>query len=236
MRKLLIVGDSLSMSRYEDGVGYEQMYSSHLALAFPERLVVNASERSNSSKRIASNSYLVEYVFPMMPGVVIIQIGVVDCLPRLLTDFQRIAVSLASKNSITKKLADKYIANLSKRRFQITKKKPLSLIPREKFEENIKSIKSMLILRNPEIKFIVVDIPCPGKNLVEKSYDSNSFVQNYNHILRNVFACQNSRFIDLYETTKLNSSMILKDGYHINSAAHEYIFQSARDILREWKF
>lgn len=236
MKKLLIIGDSLSMSRHEDGIGYEEMYSSNLAIAFPERLVVNASERANSSKRISSSSYLSEYVYPMKPDVTVIQIGVVDCLPRLLTEFQRRVLSIASRLPITRGVAKKYIERLSKRRLQITKKRPMSFVSRDDFEKNLNLIKLAVISESPLSKFILIDIPCPSKALTEKSYGADDVARDYNNILRNIFNCENSKFIEFYEATKTHPSMLLSDGYHISKLGHDYLFNSLRDILNEWEF
>ncbi|MFA6013583.1 MAG: GDSL-type esterase/lipase family protein [Gallionellaceae bacterium] len=236
MKKLLIIGDSLSMSRHEDGIGYEEMYSSHLAIAFPERLIVNASERANSSNRISSSSYLGEYVYPMKPDVTVIQIGVVDCLPRLLTDYQRRIVSIGTRFRITRGVTTRYLEHLSNRRYQITKKRPISFVSRADFEKNLSLIKSVLISENPHCKFVVIGIPCPSKALTEKSYGADDFVREYNNILRNVFNCKNSKFIEFYEATKNNPSLLLHDGYHISGLGHNYLFHSTRDILSEWAF
>ena len=236
MKKLLIIGDSLSMSRHEDGIGYEKMYSSLLALAFPSRLIVNASERANSTKRISSSAYLGEYVYPMKPDVAIIQIGVVDCLPRLLTDFQRRAVSLASRLSLTKGLANRYIEHLSKRRLQATEKRPMSLVSLYDFEENLRLFRSALTAKNSEARFILITIPCPGKAVTEKSYNADNLVVQYNNILRKIFLHGNSKFVDLYEATKCDMSLLLQDGYHISEFGHEYLFRSTRNILNDWAF
>ena len=236
MKKLLIIGDSLSMSRYEDGISYEEMYSSRLAFAFPERLVVNASERANSSNRISSKSYLVEYVYPMKPHITIIQIGVVDCLPRLLTQFQRRVVSITTRLRMTKKLTDHYIQYLSMRRFQITKRRAMPFVSQNDFEKNLNILKSELISINPLSRFIVVGIPCPSKFLTNKSYAADDFVREYNNILRSIFDFNTSKYIDLYEATKHDPSLLLNDGYHISRLGHEYLFHTVKNTLCEWVF
>lgn len=236
MKKLLIVGDSLSMSRHEEGVGYEQMYSSQLAISLPGRLIVNASERANSTIRIASSSYLGEYVYPMMPDVMIIQIGIVDCLPRLFTNFQRRVVSIASRISMTKGLANSYVGYMSKSRINITRKRPMSFVPITDFEKNLRHLITAVNSGKSQCKFIVIDIPCPGHGLNEKSYGADKFVCEYNDVLRSVFYERDSKFVELYAATLDNPSLLLRDGYHISEQGHRYLFNATRDILHEWEF
>lgn len=236
MNRLLIIGDSLSMSRYGEGVGYEDMYSSRISIAFPGRLIINASERGNTTARACTPAYMDEYVHPLMPDVVVLQLGVVDCLPRLLTELQRRLVAISSRFSITKILANRYVAYLSRRRLQITKKRPMSLVSREAFERNCRLIQSILIHDNPDVRFVVIDIPCPASSLSEKSYGADELVAEYNSILRRIFDARKSRFVDLYETTRCNPALLLPDGYHLNSGGHDFIFLSVKKILDEWTF
>ncbi len=236
MNRLLIIGDSLSMSRYCDGIGYQDMYSSRISIDFPGRLIINASERGNTTTRVCTSVYLDEYVHPLAPDVAVLQLGVVDCLPRLLTELQRRLIEISSRFPITKFLAGKYVSYLSRQRFQITKKRPRSLVSREDFENNCRLIKSILIQDNPKVKFLVIDIPCPTSSLNEKSYGADEFVAEYNEILRRTFGACNSRFVDLYQKTKNNPDLLLSDGYHISSDGHHFIFLSVKKILDEWGF
>ena len=223
------------MPRHKEGIRYEQMYASHLSFFRPEILVVNASERANTTNRIVSSSYLDEYVHPMMPDVTILQLGIVDCFPRLLTNFQRRAVHIASRIRLTKRLADYYIKYLSKRRFEITKKRLISYVSIWDFERNLKLIKSIVMTINSKSKFIVINIPCPGPTLAEKSFDVDGVVQKYNSILNQVFY-SDAKFVNLYEETRSNPNLLLADGYHINCLGHEYIFICCRNILQQWRF
>src|SRR5690606_11192288 len=72
VKKLLIVGDSLSMSRHREGVTYEQMYPTLLACHLKNWLVINGSVRANTSRQIISENYQEEYILPLLPDVVVL--------------------------------------------------------------------------------------------------------------------------------------------------------------------
>ena len=219
------------MQRSKEGVSYEHMYSSLLSYSFPRRLIVNASERSNTTKRIIQSSYLDEYVYPMVPDVTVLQLGIVDCFPRVLTNFERRVVHLASGISLTENLADYYINYLSRRRLEITKNRYIPYVSIKDFEANLKLIKSTIMTINCEHKFIIINIPCPGSNLTKRNFDVDGIVRKYNAVLDKVFL-SDAGFINLYDETKYNSNLLLEDGYHINSMGHKYIFNALKNILQ----
>jgi acyl-CoA thioesterase-1 len=233
VKKLLIAGDSLSMSRHEFGIDYEKMYSSGLAASFPGRLVVNASLRANSTRRIVSDDYLQEYIRPMQPNVIILQIGVVDCLPRLLGDFERKCISLLSRATITGKLTAYYLRLKTAHRYAITKKHPRTIVPQDEFDRNLKVLRK----NAPSgCRFIIINIPHPGDDLIKKSYGVAENIQRYNASLAIAFNDENSIIVDLYGATIANPNYLLADGYHISSIGHAFLFQKLSKLLVSMDF
>lgn len=216
------------MSRHGFGIDYEKMYSSGLAVFFPGRLVINASLRANSTRRIVSDDYLQEYMLPMQPDVVILQIGVVDCLPRLLGDFERKFISLLSRIPITRKLTAYYLRLKTAHRYAITKKHPRTLIPQDEFDRNLKTFRKTA---PSGCRFIIINIPHPGVDLIKRSYGVADNIQRYNASLAIEFNDKNSMIVDLYGATITNPNYLLDDGYHISTIGHAYLFKKLSELL-----
>lgn len=91
MKTVLIVGDSLSMVRPGDGLYLNDIYPYLLQ----EQLgagyyVVNASQRANDTSKVVLDSYLSESVCSSRADVVVLQLGIVDCTPRLFSEVQKV--------------------------------------------------------------------------------------------------------------------------------------------------
>lgn len=223
MKKILIIGDSLSMSRHVDGITYDVMYSTLLSNVFRDWLVVNGSQRANTSRRVVDRSYQEEYLLPLRPDFVILQIGVVDCLPRLLSRTERIALSILTKLNLTSRVAKYYISYKSSRRLRFTKRKQMFFVDALEFQKNLLELKK--ILSELTCKVIVINIPCPGQKLRERSYGVDASVLKYNNIICTVFGDLENRIIDLYEMTRCDPLLLLSDGYHIQAGGHKLIFE-----------
>lgn len=223
MKKLLIVGDSLSMSRHREGVTYEQMYSTLLACHLKNWLVINGSVRANTSRQIISENYQEEYILPLLPDVVVLQVGVVDCLPRLMSKYERRILGVFSRIQGFRRLARFYISFKSKRRLYFTKKKQISFVGSSEFESNMMQFRNLM--RRIGCKVIAINIPHPGPGLSERTFGVGEAVSRYNGIIDQVFSGSAHAVVDLYNMTKSNPSLLQDDGYHIRWECHELLYK-----------
>ncbi len=232
MKKLLIVGDSLSMSRHREGIAYEQMYSTLLACHLKNWLVINGSMRANTSRRIISETYQEEYVLPLLPDLVVLQVGVVDCLPRLMSKYERRILWVLSRIQGFRRIARFYISFKSKRRLYFTKKKQIAFVGSCEFESNMISFRDLM--SRIGCKLIVINIPHPGPGLTERTFGVEEAVSRYNGIIDRVFSGAEYAVIDLYNMTKSNPHLLQDDGYHIRGECHELLYKAIceNDLLR----
>ncbi|MGX5659529.1 SGNH/GDSL hydrolase family protein [Castellaniella ginsengisoli] len=224
MKKLLIVGDSLSMSRHREGVTYEQMYSTLLAFHLKNWLVINGSVRANTSRQIISEAYQEEYVLPLLPDVVVLQIGVVDCLPRLMSKYERRILGVLERIQGFRRMARFYISFKSKRRLYFTKRKQIAFVEASEFADNI--IKFRDLLSRIGCRVIAINIPYPGPGLSERTFGVGEAVSRYNGIIDRVFSGAEHVVVDLYGMTKSDPSLLQDDGYHIRGKCHQLLYKA----------
>lgn len=232
MKKLLIAGDSLSMSRYRDDVPYDAMYSTLLATRLRDWLVVNGSLRANTSRRVVSIDYQEEYVLPLSPDVVVLQVGIVDCMPRLMSKYERHIVGLMARVRGFRYLARLYISFKSKRRYFFTKNKKIVFVGAPEFRSNI--IKFRDLLGGLGCGVIAINIPCPGKRLSDRTFGVDGVVSEYNKIIDEVFCGAGCAIVDLYGMTRSNPSLLQDDGYHIRRECHELIYEEILGKVAAW--
>lgn len=94
----ILVGDSLSMPRYETGVQVEDTYSYSLEMWWRERysrvITWSLSEGGVTLQHLVGNSH--DFLSRVGPGridVCIVHLGIVDCAPRPLPYLMRPALS-----------------------------------------------------------------------------------------------------------------------------------------------
>lgn len=226
--KILIAGDSLSMSRYVDDIQFEEIYPIIVQLNCPGVLVVNGSERSNSSRRIVTDNYCDEYLRPLIPDCVVIQIGIVDCAPRVFTDAEKRLLSIMGRIPVVRFIANLIVKLGSMYRLPITRKRMLTTVSSEEFYKNLCDFVEEIYRINPGCQLVMINIVCPGEKIKERSYGVMSSALKYNQILEEVASNYKAEIIDLYTFTQEHPEALLQDGYHIGKLAHRFIYDNLK--------
>lgn len=228
MKKILLVGDSISMVRPNEGVYFQDLFVTKLNIEFPGNIIVNAALRSNDTQNILKDNFLNEYVYPLAPDIIILQLGIVDASPRIFTRKEKILLSLLSKNSIMKPLANRIIKYRSERRFEFTKKRAISSVTLSDFKNNLDNFLTICRNCNSQVSFIIINICKPGDFMTERNFGINSQIMSYNSVLTNFSEHNHFQIIDVYNYTSENADTLLPDGYHITRKTHIYLYEQLR--------
>jgi acyl-CoA thioesterase-1 len=216
MNKIVIIGDSLGLPRPE--LPYEETYPYILQkLVGPEVSVIPRNVRLNDTN--VQLKMLVEDIELFKPDVVVMQLGIVDCAPRIFGRFeQKVARRLNRVFPI--------VAITSKYRYTITKAIPKVYVSKNKFRENLQKIFGYIEKRN--IKLIVVGIADTSAINKSKSYSYEKNIIDYNNIIYETMADKNM-FIDLYQ---YGDEILLEDGIHINGKGGKLLAERIVEKLK----
>lgn len=224
--KLLIAGDSLSMSRHVDGITFEQTYAVLTQRALPGALVINGSERASSSRRIGSEDYLDEYLRPLSPDHVVVQVGVVDCTPRIFTDGERRVLGLMQRVPLLRAVSAAIIRAASRHRAAITSRRNMPMIALDEFDRHLRTFIAEARRIRGGCRVALVNIACPNATFLSRNPGALAFVERYNAALASIAAESGSRVIDLFDFTRRHPESLLPDGYHINAMAHQFLHKA----------
>lgn len=157
------------------------------------------------------------------PDIVIIQLGIVDCAPRLI-----------KTRSIHRKLVNfmpaafrmKYLTFLKRFRGRTASRVDVKL---SAFKGNIENYIARAKVQSVQ-KLIFIGIALPDASFVSKSPQIESNVINYNSVLRSASLSENF----VYFMEPLNSKVhegIFVDGYHPNEKGHSIIWSYIKSEL-----
>jgi hypothetical protein len=231
VKHALVVGDSLSMVRQEAGIGLRDLYWYQLHQSLPGLYVRDGAQRNNTSRQILSNEYDVELVAPTAPDLVLLQIGIVDCTPRIVRPWEREVLSLASKLPLAYRFASWFVRRRSQQRYDLTRKHPFSLVPLAEYRDNIAAFLARVRATNRDCWFVHIDIPCPTGPMASRNYGIVPAVERYNQAARDAVLASGGAAIDLFAFTREHPDALLEDGYHLGHAAHHYLADELRKLV-----
>jgi lysophospholipase L1-like esterase len=239
--KILTIADSLAMPRKEgnDVVLWNEtwVYILEKELRKTDRdiQIVNRAERAKTMSSLEAPSLFSEYVELFQPDTIIIQLGVVDSMPRIFSlDEQKILnLQIRSRFLIPDWLKKQIISNRTKRRQTITAKNPLKkvyTVP-EKFPHYLSAFINRCRTFNPDIKFLIIPILTDEQRMDSKSPGSTGNKNLYNSLLNKI--CAENRNVQMLneEVFRVVSAKIFcSDGYHLNKEGNLLL---AEEILKK---
>ena len=233
---VVIIGDSLGAPRPWVGVDLKRTYGLQLAAYLGgEFFVANYSAGDNSSARSSKESFLRTYVRASDISYAVIHLGIVDCAPRLLSNFERLLGAVASRSEIFNFFFKLYVSFKSRHRYWLTKRFPRTLVPLPAFEANYRRLINELISTNPIKNIFLLEVAYPGSFLIEKSFNILGNINAYNDVIHRV-AAENPSLIDVigvFQQTKAHPDWITpEDGHHILPEAHDWIAQQLQDRIK----
>lgn len=158
------------------------------------------------------------------PDLVIFQIGVNDCAPRLFKKNTRCIIFNEYFRKIT---FDFFLKLISYFRYSFTKLRKLVYVSKENYEKNINTICDEILKYNSKCKFIYIST-AKSDNLDKKSYHYNQNIEEYNLILKNKFK---ENYIDINSLISKNG--LIFDNIHLNKESHEKLYQVLKNKIGE---
>ena len=195
MKKVLCIGDSLSLPR--EGLLFEDTWLFNLKLEFSNLDFISVSTRGSTTNVLVSlggnqnsidfppGSDTLEFYFPKF---IILQLGIVDCAPRLILPgtFKSVLVKL-----LPAKFRDFYLLFLKK---VSNRKRDRVYVDKEKFRKNILNYLDRC-KKNKVEKVVIIAIAIPDKTMEVKNPEMVLNVNEYNSIYEDV--CKGYEFVKL---------------------------------------
>jgi len=222
--KLLIITDSVSMPR--PGIPYESTWIYKLKKEFPNLDIIDKAARGSTSMRLVTEGGGgVDLLETYMPDIVILQIGITECAPRL---FKKHGVEYFFMNKIlTQKLRQKYIDYIKLYR---VRKAELADVPPVIFKKNLQNYCKRA--NDYGTKVLIIKILKATDLYIKKSPNIQQSIDLYNSIIDSVAA----EFVNVTTLSPLqghhNIDELCIDELHINKAGHELYFLAISNRIK----
>lgn len=187
---------------------YEQTYPYLLQQELGRNEVVPRNLRLNDTAHQFKMMH--EDVGLFKPDVVVMQLGIVDCAPRLFWRFEHKLVSYINKFIPV-------VGFISKFRYPLTRVFPKVYVSKNRFRTNLRKIFNYL--RKHDIETIVINIADTSEVNKSKSYKYEDNIRDYNAILYDETPDKNL-FIDIFS---YGSDILLEDGIHLNEYGNKVV-------------
>jgi hypothetical protein len=225
---LVILGDSLPLPRPNEGVLFEHTYPSILQrMLNGNAYVINRSKRANNSRKAALPNNLSADITDFNPEVLIYHIGIVDCAPRLFSEFQQKILE-----KMPSFISRRIIKFFSSKRYFFTRTFPKVYVKRKAFYKNVKQ--TISFAKQYTDKIILVGICHANSNVLKKSF---SFADNVNKYNDELIKISNELGVDYLDTRLLNPEHdLLSDGIHYNLSANEKLAMAILEKIKSLGF
>jgi lysophospholipase L1-like esterase len=231
LKTITIVSDSLGLPRTnEEGLSEISIYKTYhylLQQKLFDRYYVNfRGDRGMTTRFLANPAFLNDHVILNNSPHVIIQLGIVDCAPRIITLNQKRIIRLLEKYNIKiiNWLTRSYIQFKSSHRKIFTHYFPKVYVEENKFKKNLTSGTKRL-LESGVKKIIFINIADTCEENKKRSFGFQRNISNYNKILGSIVKRydKNATLINLFELTSKDNSLMLRDGIHLSQKGNKII-------------
>lgn len=212
MKRVLILTDSLALPRENpEMIKYDQTWVNLLKKHYD---IIQSSIGGATSFEIYCQACSLRFC---EPEITLIQVGVVDCAPRALTQLED---QILNKYWITRVFLKVFMPHFSK---FLRKYRKISYQSPKKFIKYLREIKELLAKSD----IYALSILPASDQWEEKVPGIKKKVYEYNTLLSNEFG---PNFIDLSD---INMDGIMSDFHHINAIGHSFIYQKVVNNLKE---
>lgn len=230
MNIITILGDSLSMARIEDGISYKDTYSFLLSEYLKtDYLVLNKSKRGNTTKNQINSQNIYDDIITTNSEYFIIQIGIVDCAPRIISMKEKVIL----RYLFSEKIQNIYIGFKSKYRRFITRNFPKTYVSLDAFNNNYEILLNKIFEQKEVKKVIIINIADTNFVNKKRSFNFDKNITDYNKVIDSFVKKFKNKIdiIDLFSLTKDDEEILLADGIHISKYAHNLIAKKIKKIL-----
>ncbi len=222
-KKIMIITDSVSMPR--PGILYEDTWISLLKNRFSSYDIMDRSGRGSTSKRLVTEGGGgADLLETYMPAVVILQIGITECAPRLFKKhgFENFLI----KRIIPGRFIPDYIKYVKRRR---GRNPEITEIPPQEYRRNISNFAERCEKIN--CRLLIIKILKPTSLYLAKSPHVKQNIDLYNRIIVEI-ADEYSCITLLNPLEDIESiDHLCVDELHINKEGHRIYYKKISDSL-----
>nr|WP_314993518.1 SGNH/GDSL hydrolase family protein [uncultured Capnocytophaga sp.] len=228
-KRILCIGDSTSLpghtNTFEDTWYYklsEEFSNYKFITVFRRAITTDILVKEGGGDSIDNQPSGADCLEFYKPSLIIIQLGIVDCAPRLLTNFDKIILKLLSS-----KYHNAYVRLIKKVRKRNKKNTQVSI---SNFQKNLLNYIERSLLIGVE-KIIFIAIPFPDNRMIKKNPLIEENVSIYNKIIEDL--SKKYKFIEVItplDSRKYND-VIFEDGYHPNPLGNNIVFNALREHI-----
>jgi lysophospholipase L1-like esterase len=230
-KKLLCIGDSLALpghlNRYEDTWFYllKREFPTFDCLSFFKRQLTTDVLTTMGGGEIGVDKWPkgADCLEAYMPDFVILQLGIVDCAPRLLNTFDKRILKL-----IPSRLSSSYIRFIKTLRSRKTTNTYTSI---EQFRKNWENYLKRTVKNNTKV--IIISISLPDEIFLQKNPKTIKNVNIYNDFLLQLGSSYGNVCVTIPLDPRNYNFPIYEDGYHPNSTGNRIIFESVKRLLKD---
>lgn len=225
----LAIGDSISLVRPDDGLGEKDLYTYKLQEKLgADYYVLNRSRVGNNIEWCVSEDSMIYNVKASRASFFSIQLGIVDCAPRMYTEEEKKHLAKLVSYPIIGPYLKARIKRKTLKRYELTKDRQIQLTPPDLFESHYRVLVANILKYNKINHGFLINVGYPGEYFSSRNYNVNSNILKINEIIQKIVN-ENSKklsLVDIYNYSKNNKQHILDDGHHYKSNIHDYIAET----------
>lgn len=219
---LIIIGGSGSLIDDKNKIGYDYIYPTLIMKYITHLKQSNLSQHGNDVLEAVPS--LEQHLQVIKPKIAIIDLGLVDCSPRVFT-----------RKELTFLLTlPEYIQKLTygiqkKHRRLATRMRNIVYVPLNQFYENYRIIIEQCMVYCDQV--CVLTITRPTDYVCYKSFKMLDNIVAYNEKIKELAKEFNCEVIDVFSATENDKSLLANDGYHLSEKGHHFIYQEFHNCL-----
>jgi lysophospholipase L1-like esterase len=203
--KIQIIGDSMALHRRDEGILYTDTYPHILSKSYEVTRTCGYSKTTNHEYRVEPN---MKYV--------IVQLGLVDCFPRVYAKKTKLILFY-----LPNKLRHMVTFFHRRFRFYFTRMFPRVTTEKDDFQDNM--ISMITEIRKSGAVPIIIDIVHVSNDVANRNYGANENIEKYNDILRKLSFQYDCERVRLNYMTKYYPEMLHTDGQHLSKVGHKVL-------------
>jgi lysophospholipase L1-like esterase len=208
-KRIILIGDSLLMPRIRQGLDYEDTYGYLVFKALKDHEVIIKGKYSNDTSVQSKPNVLRVEIEYLNPDMVFVQLGIVDCAPRLFSKIEKYALK-----ALPSFLRQGIINFCSERRRFFTKMFPKVYVKKDDFETNMRKI--LEAIKICDATPVIINIARTSEENESRSFNYDNNTIEYNEILFKLSKEYGCQLIDFYNIIKTEPSCQLPDGVHLS--------------------
>lgn len=205
-------------------------------------------------------AFLEDYTQNYAPDVIIIQMGIVDCVRRAVPS-RSLWFRILNKFAVVSRAMKKFV---KRNHYACTRFFDYHNVSHAKFKENmsafVNEFKKVVLAKNPKAKLIFIPIAGAGAFMREKIYNVNEDIDLYNTVFKEIkdrymraqrtnsqslnempplhghlqlshLNCENVIVLNPYQNYDADKYVLEEDGHHLNKLGNELVFQALNQAI-----